>query len=346
MKKFNLFAMLFAAAAVMTACLNEKPEVTVKDTGAQPIELNLSEMEEVVTRGTPITAENLVSGNKFRIYASSYNGSAYSSLLGDNFGVVNADNSTAKLQNSSSEDQTYYWPATSTKARFICYYLPDLQTPITSASFTAATPQLSFVYTLPAYAAQRDLLFETTEVNKPNGVSLLFKHALTRVTFELGGINNPNSTAVTMRSIEIKNARSKRTLTVGTAGSWNAATPTDKSTYTATVTTAITAVAGTTPTYTNVLGGTNAFLMLPMTKDEFTVAGTIVTVNLTVGGANVSYDVSIDNASSTYPDWEMGKWVNYRMVLDVSNLVKPIVVTQVKVAPWGAQQNVNVGTIN
>lgn len=345
MKNTKLLAMLIASTAMMASCMEETPVTPIDSVPDDVIRLVMPQ-DEIQTRGTAVNTTTLGVGQKFRIYASSYTGSAYVSLLPDNFGVVDADNTKASLQNASGTATTYYWPTNSVRARFICYH-PYNATGVTP-TYTATTPQLALAYIAPTtFDGQQDLLFATTEVNKNTGVSLLFKHALTKVTFEGIITGNASGNVVKVNSVEIANARSKRNMTIGASGAWSAATLTDKITYKAaslnkTLSTSYSSILG-----TNVATDTKVFLMIPMTKTEFGT-DTKVNVNVTIGTTPnaVTKTCSFVINTTTYPDWEMGKHVNYRFSIDVSKEAPVIQVTKVEVEAWGTQQNVDVGVIN
>lgn len=347
----GFLSVLLFAGAVFTSC--DKP-LEQGGTEQQPgeIPIVLEQLEELMpssTRATPIVGTTLPASSTFKLYAYRIAGtsSAVGTAASAKAGYVNATATAATSTEVSFG--TYYWPLNTYDRLWFYSYYPDNMTGVTFGADGDPKMQLAS-YTVPtAWGSQKDFLYAySAPATYGEAVGIVFKHAMSRITFQAVVTNRNGATGdVKISKIELVNALNKGTFTVGSSGS---AAWTGKSTPLATYTTGTIGTANTipdaspaaTPTnWTYATTGTNeSFLVLPMTKTELSTNATKIKVTASFGGVDLTpTEIALGSlAYGTHDGWEANKWVNYQLKINLST--STISVSSVTVTNWGTAQNV------
>lgn len=234
MKRFGFILPLAAVSLVaFTACSSDD---TVEDFKTQnPIGFNVLSENSVISRATPITAENLTSTD-FDVWAFHGTGTGYFMGSADKGVHINHTTSDAKgtAGNATSGFGTGYWDYADGET---IGYWPDDITADNDMKFFAVSPDKdklqsgvtltpsissagkSVSYTVPTSSNdQIDLMTATTILGaRPeNGtVSLNFKHALSQIVFT-GKVSDASLTA-TVTGITLHNIKNGVTVTLASA---------------------------------------------------------------------------------------------------------------------------------
>lgn len=181
------------------------------------------------TRGTPAYTENLgtLYANNLSVYAAegSFGTATYSNM--ENSQYPRKDTDLGKGWRYNHDYKSNPWPSSGA----VGFYL-NMPAEPTNVSITGRTGGVfTFTYTSPASAAaQQDILFAYRSTTKseylddfhPNGIPVLFNHALTAVKFAIGNTDSDISTNdIKITGITFKNLVDKGTCKITPASEDN-----------------------------------------------------------------------------------------------------------------------------
>jgi len=262
-----------------------------------------------------------------------------------------SDYAEVKSASSAEFNTTRNWPNNTVDLKFFAVH--PRQTTITSTNTEMTVTGFTINGT---FANQEDLLYtyKMQSSSSKTPVTLRFKHALTRVTFQMQLTGtNAAFTNVYVSKIELQN-----TFTKGTVVTTN--TPTVKSwagSVRATVSTGTVAAAsaqrldgksasagdtsadtyaGATHGYWNVFASTNknnSFLMIPMTVAELNNATTPVKIAVTLMVNGAERGPYIVSGLGDKGAWTDGTHINYQLKFDVAK--EGMTLGGITVASWG-----------
>lgn len=324
MKKFTV--LLFAATA-MLSCVNEmRLGGEPADEGKEIVMCVAAEAPE--TRATPYTATNL-NGKSFTMHVYHTNSTDVIQSSGASYGSITGASVTSGGVASITPAGSYKWPVNqSDKLNFFAYYYQGSTAP--TVAFPAASQQMNVSYTVNGNSnSHSDLLLAQTKPAWGSTVSIHFYHALTQLTFQVtasGFTETVKINSITMKDALTTGSMTPATIASKAFGTWALS---NKASVTNTLATPVTVT-------TNTVVG-DSFLMLPMTKAQFTANTTKLVISYTVGTTNKSYEVALDtlkndDASKTDHSWIMGNHYNYKLTLKPNEALS---ILTVSVESWG-----------
>ena len=370
MKKNLLIASLLVTG-LLASCSKETGEVPPQEQQ----ELKFSVATDIAeTRATPVlgeafpttvgTAPAPVDRNTFAIYAYNKIGTNYlaAKVLDGVTATVSGNPYTVALAGSP-----YYKPLDSEGHAIYCISPASLKTSATVTSVASPSPTMAITHTVPTdFAAQPDVLYAQIAPNAaafPQNIGLLFKHMLTRVTFQCKLTGTTNATSVTIKSLALNNVVGTGTLTLDSgAENWSNNTATTSSFSVTLGANAKELVGGTidevdTPNsgtggYTNVFADgvtNNSFLMIPANTATLNAGSLGVVVTIVANGISQDYPFNIADlggknwsGTSTPAPWVRGNNVNYRLELNMSKLIPELTISSVTVEKWGNPEHVDI----
>lgn len=309
-----------------SACTTEEPE-------APPTGKEICFKQETTslqTRGTAVTGDKLTQAHgAFGIYAYTLPEIGSPGVTPGFNGIAARVDSEGKINYGT----TQYWPVKD-DLRFLAHYPHTIAGGSVSVAPTPANKEaavMTFNYTANTMASlHEDLMYAVEDPVHGAVVNLNFKHALTRLTFQV------NKTAaltddVKVTGIKIDKVNHKGILTVpATSPKWTV----DQApgSYTAFYNTEITADDHVDGSYLQqTANGGDSFLVMPLESfgddAELTISYTIRGGTTTATYTRLLKDIQTTN--NTSHTWEMGKHVNYQLTMD-----EMICTINVTVLPW------------
>lgn len=338
----NVKVIFFAGAAVLALAACSKNEVV--ETNDHAIGFSNYTPKAVTGRAdaTFVNGNNLVSGQKFVVYGYNQKAADFSTTLNPTFmsGVEVTYNggNTLETAGSNTYSPTRYWPKdeANNKLAFYAYYpvssyiQPTVTAGLGSYAVTVDTDPSKNVDFLVADLV-KDQAYSKT--NNTGAVMLNFKHQLAKVQFLVNTNNTDNETAVTLKSLTVKQVKTSGTLTpaYGTdfSTAWSGqATPKDFPVYSSDM--LLTTTAGIKDT-------AHTYLMVPQTLGDDVVA-TVVYTYKTGNDEAVTNTVDVklkDIAAIT--SWEKNNYIVYTFTIGL----QPIKFAA-KVTDWDTERDGNI----
>lgn len=225
MKKFFSFALIASAlVAGFASCSNDDEVPGAQQGVAKPrgaIDFSITNNKGIATRGAEAGVTDIESAG-FSVWAfdgtTAYMGSATA-------GVSVTGNNTAGWTYSPVQ----YWPTNGNKLKFMAVSPADYVT-----TYAAASDKVTASLTIPACAAQKDLmfaqndgsgdginLFDKDETTAAGQVALTFNHALSEIVFKGYLDNNDAIKKATVAEISIVNVKSEGDVVFTQAGAFS-----------------------------------------------------------------------------------------------------------------------------
>lgn len=254
------------------------------------IESSASAESQVITRGTPVTAENFDSFHVLA-YWKKKDGTSVEKFYMD-------EDITKTEGNIWSSDRIYYWPGKNNTLRFYAWS-PNGTDGLTVPADPAST---SLSYTVPEdAAAQQDIVVATTEEiigNYNKVVPLAFDHICTAVRFVTGAQMQPG----TIKSVSLEGVKYAGSYDMAT-GQWSLSG--DSKSFTQTLDKGMT---GGETEGSEITTTEGTFMMLPQTLPD----GATVKVEFSdnVAGKDRTLEASIAGM-----EWPKGKTVTYKLTI-------------------------------
>lgn len=254
------------------------------------IESSASAESQVITRGTPVTAENFDSFHVLAYWKKKDGTSVEKFYMNEDI--------TKTEGNVWSSDRIYYWPEKDNTLRFYAWS-PNGTDGLTVPADPAST---SLSYTVPEdAAAQQDIVVATTEEiigNYNKVVTLAFDHICTAVRFVTGAQMQPG----TIKSVSLEGVKYAGSYDMAT-GQWSLTS--DSKSFTQTLDKGMT---GGETEGSEITATEGTFMMLPQTLPD----GAKVKVEFSdnVAGKDRTLEASIAGM-----EWPKGKTVTYKLTI-------------------------------
>lgn len=254
------------------------------------IESSASAESQVITRGTPVTAENFDSFHVLAYWKKKDGTSVEKFYMNEDI--------TKTEGNVWSSDRIYYWPGKDNTLRFYAWS-PNGTDGLTVPADPAST---SLSYTVPEdAAAQQDIVVATTEEiigNYNKVVTLAFDHICTAVRFVTGAQMQPG----TIKSVSLEGVKYAGSYDMAT-GQWSLTS--DSKSFTQTLDKGMT---GGETEGSEITATEGTFMMLPQTLPD----GAKVKVEFSdnVAGKDRTLEASIAGM-----EWPKGKTVTYKLTI-------------------------------
>lgn len=254
------------------------------------IESSASAESQVITRGTPVTAENFDSFHVLAYWKKKDGTSVEKFYMNEDI--------TKTEGNVWSSDRIYYWPGKDNTLRFYAWS-PNGTDGLTVPADPAST---SLSYTVPEdAAAQQDIVVATTEEiigNYNKVVPLAFDHICTAVRFVTGAQMQPG----TIKSVSLEGVKYAGSYDMAT-GQWSLTS--DSKSFTQTLDKGMT---GGETEGSEITATEGTFMMLPQTLPD----GAKVKVEFSdnVAGKDRTLEASIAGM-----EWPKGKTVTYKLTI-------------------------------
>ena len=254
------------------------------------IESSASAESQVITRGTPVTAENFDSFHVLAYWKKKDGTSVEKFYMNEDI--------TKTEGNVWSSDRIYYWPGKDNTLRFYAWS-PNGTDGLTVPADPAST---SLSYTVPEdAAAQQDIVVATTEEiigNYNKVVTLAFDHICTAVRFVTGAQMQPG----TIKSVSLEGVKYAGSYDIAT-GQWSLTS--DSKSFTQTLDKGMT---GGETEGSEITATEGTFMMLPQTLPD----GAKVKVEFSdnVAGKDRTLEASIAGM-----EWPKGKTVTYKLTI-------------------------------
>ncbi len=254
------------------------------------IESSASAESQVITRGTPVTAENFDSFHVLAYWKKKDGTSVEKFYMNEDI--------TKTEGNVWSSDRIYYWPGKDNTLRFYAWS-PNGTDGLTVPADPANT---SLSYTVPEdAAAQQDIVVATTEEiigNYNKVVPLAFDHICTAVRFVTGAQMQPG----TIKSVSLEGVKYAGSYDMAT-GQWSLTS--DSKSFTQTLDKGMT---GGETEGSEITATEGTFMMLPQTLPD----GAKVKVEFSdnVAGKDRTLEASIAGM-----EWPKGKTVTYKLTI-------------------------------